>query len=269
MFFDLHTRGRLAGLPVTLSDNNRDLIACYRVVRDSPDHVINELSHLARDHERGGSDHYYDVRNNRFNPERARLAAASNDAFAYSPALGAMFIYLNRTGYNGLFRLNADGQFNVPAGRYPHPHICDESNLRRVADALGRPGRHARARAASIVSSKKRARVTFCISIHRMRRSARTSRFTSYTQEGFGRDDQQRLRDVVFALDERGCHVVVSNSTAPEISELYESGAPAGLAGLRCYRVPARRAINSNASRRGAVDEYVIANVGQNQHSLL
>ena len=75
-----------------------------------------------------GAAHYYEVRNERFNPQRAALAAAPNGECHYSPALAAMFIYLNRTGYNGLFRLNSDGEFNVPAGRYTKPRICDEEN---------------------------------------------------------------------------------------------------------------------------------------------
>ncbi len=140
VFFDLHARGLLAGHDATLTDNNPDLIACYRTVRDCPEQVIGELSRLAGGHERDGAAHYYEVRNERFNPQRAALAAASNGECHYSPALAAMFIYLNRTGYNGLFRLNSDGEFNVPAGRYTKPRICDEVNLRRVATALAGPG---------------------------------------------------------------------------------------------------------------------------------
>ncbi len=140
MFFDLHARGLLAGHNATLTDNNPDLIACYRAVRDCPEQVIRELSRLATGHERDGARHYYEVRNERFNPQRAALAAAGNGDPQYDDALAAMFIYLNRTGYNGLFRLNSNGEFNVPAGRYAKPRICDEANLRRVAKALARPG---------------------------------------------------------------------------------------------------------------------------------
>ncbi len=89
---------------------------------------------------------------------------------------------------------------------------------------------------------------------------SKTARFTSYTTDGFDADDQQRLRDVVVTLARRGCHVVMSNSTAPEIAELYEDSKEVKAAGLRCYRIPARRAINSNAKRRGMVEEYVITN---------
>ena len=131
----MHTRGALASHDVTLSDNNPDLIACYRTVRDMPEQVIGELSRLAKGHERDGTTHYYEIRNERFNPQRAALAANGHD-FTYTPALAAMFIYLNRTGYNGLFRLNSGGEFNVPVGRYAKPRICDEANVRHVARAL-------------------------------------------------------------------------------------------------------------------------------------
>ena len=140
VFFDLHAHRRL-GDGAILIDHNADLIACYRAVRDVPDEIIHELRHLARDHERRGSEHYYEVRNDRFNTQRAALRKRTNGgALTYSAALAAMFIYLNRTGYNGLFRLNASGEFNVPAGRYVNPRICDEENLRRVSEALARSG---------------------------------------------------------------------------------------------------------------------------------
>jgi DNA adenine methylase len=171
-----------------------------------------------------------------------------------------MFIYLNRTGYNGLFRLNSDGEFNVPAGSYAKPKICDESNVRRVATALARSGLTLeRARFERMVEP---ARVGDFLSFDPPYAPlSRTARFTSYTAEGFDPDDQKRLRDLVVSLARRGCHVLMSNSTAPEIAALYEDSKEVKAAGLRCYKIPARRAINSNAARRGVVEEYVITNV--------
>lgn len=261
VFFDLHARGLLHGRDATLSDNNPDLIACYRAVRDSTEQVIGELSRLARDHEDVGTRHYYEVRNGQFNPQRAALAAASNDGdLAYTPALAAMFIYLNRTGYNGLFRLNAGGGFNVPAGRYAKPRICDEANLRRGAEALGRPGvtlEHGRFD--RVVDGARAGDFLYFDPPYAP--LSTTARFTSYTAEGFGSDDQERLRDVLITLAARGCHVVLSNSTAPDITGLYEDSKAVTAAGIRCHRVPARRAINSNAKRRGSVEEYLITNI--------
>lgn len=260
MFFDLHARGLVAGHDATLTDNNPDLIACYRAVRDCPEQVIGELSRLANGHERGGAGHYYEVRNERFNPQRAALDAASNGERRYSPALAAMFIYLNRTGYNGLFRLNSDGEFNVPAGRYARPRICDEGNLRRVAKALARSGvtlEHGRFE--RVVEGARAGDFLYFDPPYAP--LSKTARFTNYTAEGFSAGDHERLRDVMVTLAARGCSVVMSNSTAPEIATLYEDSKDVKAAGLRCYRIPARRAINSNASRRGSVEEYLITNV--------
>lgn len=272
VFFDLHARGRLAGHAATLTDNNADLIACYRAVVDCPEQVIGELTRLAVGHERDGAAHYYAVRNERFNPRRADLSAVALGAkaeartanageFRYDAALAAMFIYLNRTGYNGLFRLNSDGEFNVPAGRYAKPRICDALNLRRVAEALARPDvTIGRARFDRAVDSAQPGDFLYFDPPYAP--LSKTANFTSYTTEGFGAADQERLRDVVVALARRGCHVMLSNSTSPDIATLYEDNKDVRAAALKCHRIPARRAINSNAKKRGVVEEYVITNVG-------
>jgi DNA adenine methylase len=264
VFFDLHARGRLAGHDATLTDSNPDLIACYRAVVEGPEQVIGELTRLAAGHERDGAAHYYAVRNERFNPRRAALSAVAGCAKAgessYDAALAAMFIYLNRTGYNGLFRLNSDGEFNVPAGRYAKPRICDAVNLRGVAQALASPGvTLGRARFDRTADSAQPGDFLYFDPPYAP--LSKTANFTGYTTERFDAADQHRLRDVVVTLAKRGCHVVMSNSTAPEIATLYEDSTEVKAAGLTCHRIPARRAINSNAKRRGAVEEYVITNI--------
>ena len=148
VFFDLFSLGRLSGLPVRLSDVNPDLIGCYRMVRDRPVEVIAALEALEQEHRELGDACYYDVRDRRFNPERALLARhAGGGAYPYTPQLAAMLIFLNRTGFNGLFRLNRSGGFNVPAGRYVTPRICDPEHLRAVAGAFRKPRRGHRASA--------------------------------------------------------------------------------------------------------------------------
>ena len=129
VFFDLHAVGRLEGKRAWLVDDNADLIGCYRMLISRTDEVIAELRQLAAAHGARGSDFYYEVRDTRFNPMRASSGA-------YTPELAAMLIYLNRTGFNGLFRLNKAGEFNVPAGRYANPRIVDEMHLQQVATAL-------------------------------------------------------------------------------------------------------------------------------------
>ena len=279
VFFDLYASGRLAGHPARLFDNNPDLIACYETVRDAPDAVITALEHLAAEHRSGGSAHYYEVRDRRFNPLRLALGLKSeagspkpnaglrdlcgketNLAFRYTPELAAMLIYLNRTGFNGLFRLNAAGGFNVPAGRYQKPRICDGDNLRRVATALNAPGVSLACLPFDRVLDEARAG-DFLYFDPPYAPVSRTAQFTSYTAGGFGHAEQRRLHTVIVELARRGCQVLLSNSTAREICELYERDTAAKQAGLRCYRVPARRAINSNASRRGPVMEFLITNI--------
>jgi DNA adenine methylase len=88
-----------------------------------------------------------------------------------------------------------------------------------------------------------------------------TAHFTSYTAGGFGLDEQRRLRDVIVQLATRGCQILMSNSTAREIGELYERNPAAKQARLTCLQIPARRAINSNATRRGPVMEFLITNI--------
>ena len=145
VFFDLLAQGRLAGKRVTLADVNPDLIGCYRTLSDHTRQVIAALAALETEHRSLGEACYYDVRDRRFNPERAEPFAAGAKgrerlAASYPPDLAAMLIFLNRTGFNGLFRLNRSGAFNVPAGRYAEPRICDPAHLRTVAEAFRAPG---------------------------------------------------------------------------------------------------------------------------------
>jgi DNA adenine methylase len=256
LFFDLWKTGNLRGIPCHLGDANADLIGVYRAVAHYTDSVIAELQELSAWHARDGAAAYYQVRDRRFNPlRRARVSGGEH----FSPALAAMFIYLNRTGFNGLFRLNSSGDFNVPAGRYVNPRICDEDTLRSVAAVLG--------------SGKVSVTVQPFTDVDRHAAPgdlvyfdppyaplSATARFTSYTAAAFSDEDQQTLQALVIRLAARGCFVIVSNSTAPSVSALYESR-EARQAGLETYRIPARRAINSKAARRGAVDEFVISNV--------
>ena len=128
VFFDLEAHGMLRTRGASRSPTAiPDLIACYRAVRDTTEQVVGELSRLARDREcsRQRALLRRCATTGSTLSGRALASAVNGGGFRYTPALAAMFIYLNRTGYNGLFRLNAGGEFNVPAGRYPNPRICD------------------------------------------------------------------------------------------------------------------------------------------------
>lgn len=259
VFFDLQASGRLRDREAVLIDSNADLIGCYETVRDDPEAVASALDALAAAHAAGGRAHYYALRDEQFNPQRD-ARRGPDGRIAYTPELAAMLIYFNRTGFNGLFRLNSRGEFNVPAGRYERPRICDRPRLQRVTDALRAPG------------------VTLQLGSFELARDlavagdflyfdppyaplSRTANFTAYTAKGFDATDQAQLQRTVVALAERGCFVVVSNSTASEVVALYEN-AEARAAGLRAVRVRARRAINRDPAGRGAVEELIVTNVG-------
>jgi DNA adenine methylase len=258
VFLDLHNRDALRH-GARLSDSSIDLVGCYQAVRDAVDEVIAELDRLAEGHRRSGAAHYYEVRDERFNPCRRQLAGQIARG-PYPPALAAMLIYLNRTGYNGLFRLNARGDFNVPAGRYERPAICDAENLRRVSAALRRPGVMLEAgRFDSVAAAAEEGDFIYFDPPYAP--VSQTASFTAYTAGGFSADDQERLQALVLELAGRGCHVLLSNSSAPQIQRLYTDDGRARAAGLKTVTVPARRAINSRATRRGPVTEFVITNI--------
>jgi len=253
VFFDLHASGRLEGRRAWLVDDNADLIGCYQMIMSRTEDVIAALRRLAAGHDARGTEFYYEVRDCRFNPMRAGGGAA------YTPEMAAMLIYLNRTGFNGLFRLNKAGAFNVPAGRYVNPRILDEAHLRQVASAL-------RSRGVTLLQGSfesalvDAAKGDFVYCDPPYAPVSRTACFANYTSRGFTIDDQTRLQRALVDATERGAHVVLSNSCAPEIERLY-STREARRARLRIERVYARRAINSRATSRGPVTELVVTNV--------
>ncbi len=256
VFFDLYAGGWLEGRAVRLTDVNPDLIGCYRAVRDDAEAVIAALTALAEEHRARGDACYYEVRDRRFNPARAALGVTLADA--YTPALAAMLIYLNRTGYNGLFRLNRHGKFNVPAGRYANPQICQADHLRSCARALGAAGVTIACRAfAHTLQDVGEGDFAYCDPPYAP--LSRTASFAHYTAGGFTVIDHRRLQETVIAAVRRGAIVLLSNSSAAQIEAAYTAPA-ARLAGLQVHRVPARRAINSRAALRGPVDELIITN---------
>ena len=260
VFFDLASRGALRPRRVRLTDVNGDLIGCWRQLRDHPDAVIAQLHDLAAERLAAPEEHYYQVRDDWFNPRRARIADGGSWAERYTTDLAAMLIYLNRTGFNGLFRVNSQGLFNVPRGRYKNPRICDEHNLRRTSEALSALEAVVDYAPFEAVLDVARPR-DFVYLDPPYAPLSTTASFTSYTPDRFDAEAQRRLQEVVIRLAKRRCHVVLSNSTAPEIAALYDGNAEAERAGMRAHTVPARRAINSNAARRGPIQEYVITNV--------
>jgi DNA adenine methylase len=222
-----------------LCDFNRSLVDTYLAVRDELEAVIGELETLSMSHAAGS---YYGVRE-RYNAVGKRQSRSER---------AAMFIYLNKTCFNGLHRVNRRGEFNVPEGRYKNPRILDEPTLRAASRALAR----ADIRQASFEDMLGYVRPgDFVYLDPPYEPVSETASFTAYAAgDGFSRADQTRLRDVVVELDRRGAKVMLSNSDVPFIRELY--------AQFRIDLVAAPRAINCDARGRGLVSEVVVRNYG-------
>lgn len=214
----------------SLSDTNARLVATYRGLRDATDEVIERLRKLRHDR-----DEYLTI--------RRRPIDGESDA-----TIAAWFIYLNKTGYNGLYRVNSRNEFNVPFGSYRNPTICDEPTLRACAAAL----RRADIRLGDFEDAARRARpgdlVYFDPPYVPL---STTSSFTSYTPDRFGPEAQVRLRDIASRLARRGVHVVLSNSSAKAVVELYREE-------FDIVRIKARRSINSRGDGRRAITELLV-----------
>lgn len=219
----------LAPQRAVLSDINSELVSTYRSLRDDVGGVIRAL-----DRHRSEERHFYEVRAQ----GNARLSAS---------AAAARMIFLNRTCFNGLYRVNRSGQFNVPFGKYKNPTICDADNLRRVAQVLDSVQIETR-NALSVGRYCRRGDFVYFDPPYDP--VSPTASFTGYTQGGFGRPEQERLAEVFARLAERGVQVMLSNSDTPFIRKLYRQ--------FNVERVYARRAINRNATGRGRVAEVLV-----------
>lgn len=218
-----------------LCDVNAALIATYQAVRDDVDKVIASLSRLAATH---SAERYYEVRQ-QYNVRRDAPAAER----------AAMFVYLNKTCFNGLHRVNRRGEFNVPAGRYKSPRILDEYALRAAARELGRAELRCQPFERVLEHAKPGDFVYFDPPYEPV---SVTASFTAYAADGFAREDQIRLRDVYRELDRRGCKLMLSNSDVPFIRNLYR--------GFKVDLVAAPRAVNCDPTARGNVTEVVVRN---------
>jgi DNA adenine methylase len=229
LFFDLRASGWTGA--ATLGDANERLVRTYIGVRDSVETVIELLKKTRY-------DKTFYLR------ERAR----NPDLFGDDAEIAAWFIYLNKTGFNGLYRVNRRGEFNVPFGRHDNPLICDDINLRACAKALCKT-KFVIGDFEKTLKSAETGDLVYCDPPY-IPVSA-SANFTSYTRDGFDMPDQVRLRDCAAALKKRGVHVILSNADVPAVRKLYK--------GFTIRAVSARRAINSKATSRGAVGEVIIA----------
>lgn len=226
VFFYLQPRCAILG------DSNEELINCYRVIRNTLDRLIASLK-----------QHYYD--SDYFYEMRSRDPATLSDLERAS-----RFIFLNKTCYNGLYRVNRQGRFNVPFGRYARPpRIFDEENLRAVSRLLQDCELVCGSYEATIQCAEPSDFVYFDPPYHPL---SPTANFTRYTQPAFSDFDQLWLAQAFRTLTERGCHVMLNNSDTPLVRWLYQDH--------RIREARANRAINSDPSKRKPVTELIITN---------
>ena len=234
VFFHLWNTRRLSDQAL-LFDTNEELINAYRVVRDQTDELVALLAvHQAR-HSR---DYYYQIRD---------LYCRSHNLSAAERA--ARTIYLNRTCYNGLYRVNSQGQFNVPMGSYKNPRVVREASLRAASAAL--QGVYVEAKEFDAVLDLARSG-DFLYFDPPYHPASRTASFTGYTASSFREKDQRRLAAVFGELSRKGCLCMLSNSCTPFVVELYR--------GFRLEIVRASRPINADAGGRGAINEVIVLN---------
>jgi DNA adenine methylase len=241
VFFALAAEKRFEG--ANISDVNSELVEAYSTVGADPKGVIKVLKRHAKKH---CEDHYYAIR-------------ALNHTKLSRIERAARTIYLNRTGFNGLYRVNRKGLFNVPFGDYANPTICNEENLIAVSSLL-----IAKLGAAAwnddftvgvairdfeiAVSDAKRGDAVYFDPPYVP--VSKTANFTAYSKGGFNDEEQARLRDCFARLYKRGVHVLLSNSDTPFVRKLYK--------GFKLEKVQAPRRINSKGGKRGNVGELLI-----------
>lgn len=238
LFFALAADPELAPGRAVLNDMNHELVTTYIAVRDDLDALCEQLERLSVEYLEGDDEarasYYYAVR------DEQRSAAVE---------VAARLMFLNKTCFNGLYRVNRSGRFNVPHGRYKNPTILDRPNLEAASRAL---------QSTEIVHGDFEAVAAaagpddFVYFDPPFEPLSDTASFTAYTEGAFGRPDQLRLRWHLDTLRERGVPVMMSNSPHEWVVGVYEG------AHYLVERTPARRAINSKGDRRGVIDELIV-----------
>lgn len=247
MLFDILNKYELD--EIYISDTNAELINTYCVLRDDVDGLISLMLQYQKTYIPLGDDlrkEYYYEKRARFNELKRRGVLKLE--------MAALFVFLNRTCFNGLYRVNSKGEYNVPMGSYKSPLICDEDNLRLVSSALSK---------VTIVCGDYRKsndfidNNTFVYFDPPYRPLNETSSFTSYTENSFDDKAQAELATYIQQLSDRGAYVVASNSdpknTNPDddfFDVLYSK--------MKIMRIYASRMINSNANSRGKISELLI-----------
>jgi DNA adenine methylase len=255
LFFDLEPDGG------TINDTNTRLINFYRQVRDNPSDLIErcrEFRHPESEPDGGlgysETNHKGKEIKNYYYQQRARFNKRPYVGEVDKPEEAALLLYLNRTCYNGLYRENSDGGFNVPIGRYSNPDWVRAEKVREASKVLESVKIHNDDFEYILEVASENDLVYFDPPYEPM---SATAYFTDYSAEGFGKQDQERLLEVAQELDQRGVFVILSNSGV--MYEMYDG------ADFYVEVEGATRAINSDADNRGEVDEIIATNVPTKQ----
>jgi len=228
-----------------LFDINQDLVNCYNTIKEDVENLIDELSILQNEFLKKRSTRkgfFYQIRTE-FNFDR----------------LPAKLIFLNKTCFNGLYRVNRKGLFNVPFGNYKNPKICDENNLRIVSETLQRAKIVCKDFEKSLPYIKKQSLVYFDPPY---RPITQTASFTSYTKEDFEHNDQIRLSTFCKKVTEKGAKLLLSNSDPKNENpkdQFFQKNYPKKLK-FQIETVKASRMINCKGSKRGQINELIITN---------
>ena len=237
LFFELYNLGILKNKTFYLFDINEELINTYKVIKNHPSELIDELKEFKIKHNK---EFYYQIR---------ELDRSENYKDLDNIIKAARFIYLNRTCFNGLYRVNKKGYFNVPIGSYKNPQIVNEENILAVSIAL----QNAIIKHCDYKETLKYVTendfIYFDPPYYPINK---TSNFTSYTQDNFLEKEQIELFETFKTLSNKGCFVLESNSDTDFINNIYKE--------FIIEKVFANRAINSNGNKRGKITEILIRN---------
>lgn len=231
LFFSLQPRNAI------INDYNQELINVYRVIKDNIDELICDL-----EKHKNEPDYFYELRAKDRNPLFNNLSNVEK---------ASRIIYLNKTCYNGLYRVNNAGEFNTPFGRYKQPNIVNELVLRAVNKFLNSNNIEILNQDYETVLNMAN-RNTFVYLDPPYHPISASSNFTGYVQGGWNEEDQIRLRNVCDSLTQRGISFLLSNSSADFIRDIYSE--------YTIHVVKATRSINSDAEKRGSIDELLIRN---------
>ncbi|MBE9183632.1 DNA adenine methylase [Microcoleus sp. LEGE 07076] len=232
-------------LQAVLTDVNLELINAYCCVRERVEELILLLEEHQLEHAKDNKEYYYWVRSRSYKKDTEKAAR---------------LIYLNKTCYNGLYRENSKGQFNVPAGRYKNPNICKPDLLRSVSSLLATA--KIEVRKFDLVLDFAKSSEDFVYFDPPYYPISATSNFTAYNRDNFKESEQLKLRDVFAELAQRGVKIMLSNSNCDFIKEIYSDSQVFPKNTIpKLIEISASRGINSNSDKRGKVKELLIVSV--------